>query len=150
MSYEYLLGLGAEQQQRPAQRRRISPEESCGGIRCPEGLSNTILVRLQDPVRLAEFEENMRGRGCVLLCNVGDSYTYCCPSASEARDVVTDPFATAPVELDAAAALLVAVPDGEVDDRSLAIPVILGVLGLGVAGLIGFAVLRRKSKKEKS
>lgn len=175
MSYEYMLGFGAEGEQsgsgkqrpvgqqqaggqrRPGSRQQPSREQekrlartACGGAPCPEGLKTRASFRRGDnPVLLAEWQENMDGQGCILQCSVGNEYNYCCPSVSEARDVITDPFATAPVELAPAAALPAAAPSSGENGGSSGLVVFFGLLGLGVAGFIGIAALRRKKKRKK-
>jgi len=203
MSYEYMLGFGAEdddkfvlgvkvagsqsgrrsqdgkvrqgsRSQQGGERRQsqYSQEEhrartlaSCGGIECPEGLKGRIFREEENPIGRAEFQQGMESRGCSLLCAVGNSATYCCPSAQTTQEVVTDPFATDPMTLDTIATSIAKrsatqFPEGDVSDgqsgRSpLKLVAILGVLVFGAAGFVGYVVFRRKRtrksrKKEKS
>lgn len=142
-----------------SEQKRQRAQTACGGAPCPEGLGQRVLFRSANPVRLAEFEAGMTGRGCALLCSVGDELTYCCPAAQQAQNVVTDPFATDPMELDADVLLPTALaptavpgaaPSNGENGEPSGLVVLFGVLGLGVVGFIGFAALRRKSKKRKS
>ena len=187
MSYEYMLGIGAEDDdvfelgvqvaplptkkssQAPgsqqAQKGRISRQEkrrqtqaACGGMSCPEGIGQKTNFVTNDPVRVAEIEEAMIGQGCSSLCTVGNSYTYCCPSTIQMQEVVTDPFATDPMMLDVVETSIAITPTEvpaavtpveEGDSSRLGFVAIFGVLGLGMAGVIGFLALRKKRKKKK-
>lgn len=190
MSYEYLQGLGAEDDdtfvlgvkvggsekrsqrsgRRPQEGKRQQPQYSreerrrrtqaaCGGAGCPEGLGAKIFREIDNPLRLAEFQDEMEGRGCSLLCSVGNSAAYCCPSASRPQEVVTDPFATDPTMLESVATSIAArpeeqLPEGAHSDEQngrsqLGLVVALGIVGFGAAGVIGYLVFRPKRKRKK-
>lgn len=141
------------------EERQRRTQAACGGAPCTKGLGTKVFREEDNPVRLAEFQEEMEGRGCSLLCTVGNSSAYCCPSAKRAQEVVTDPFATDPtmlhsVQTSIAEGSMTQSPEAVVSNdqngsSSLRLVAILGILGFGAASVIGYLVFRPKRKRKK-